>query len=169
MGALRPTLVTTRRSVPVHSSKIDRKDKKVTDEQAEKNGPAESRPIGAEISVQLVDLVAGPPPQRKIDYAALVAADEAKASSTPTLDQIVRDNLEHFEGFARARAKQRRAVAMVAEITGSDPESVRRTFLKVYGRWDTFSRGVRADGLSDSPAATIEEPPAVGLGPMVWE
>lgn len=90
--------------------------------------------------------------QTEIDYAALVAADEAEASSDSTLEQVVRDNIEHFEGFARARAKQRRAVNTIAEITQRDPASIRRTFLKVYGRWDAFSRRVRGGG-SQLPTA----------------
>lgn len=104
----------------------------------------------------------------KIDYAALVVADEARASSEPTLAEIVRSNLEHFEGFARAGAKQRTAVAWVADATDSDPASVRRTFLKFYGRWDAFSRGVKATAPSLYPAAKTEEP-APAPGPVVWE
>lgn len=106
--------------------------------------------------------------QAEIDYEALVAADDAEGSSKPTLEQVVRDNLRHFEGFARARAKQRKAVATIAEITERDPASVRRTFLKLYGRWDAFSRRVQANGLDVAAVTKNSTLPAPTAG-KVWE
>ena len=107
-----------------------------------------------------------------IDYEALVAADKAMALLEPTVEQVVRDNLEHFEGFARASAKQSRAVKMVAESTNCDPESIRRTFLKVYGRWDAFSHRMRTDAPNSGPLAlSIDVPPInpTSNANKVWE
>lgn len=108
----------------------------------------------------------------EIDYAAEVAADEAEASSSATLVQVVRDNLRHFEGFAKARAKQRKAMAKIGEMTQRKPDSLRRTFLDVYGPWGAFSRRVRADGPNVSPATLSVDLPPVSPGSKagkVWE
>jgi hypothetical protein len=111
----------------------------------------------------------GSPPQSPpIDYAALVAADKTEASSKPTLEEVIRNNLHHFEGFARAHAKQKRAVKFVAETAERDPASIRRTFLKMYGRWDAFCQGVRSSTTPASTQAKTAEP-TLGAGPITWE
>ena len=76
--------------------------------------------------------------QNRFDYNAIVAADMAKAMVKPTLEQIVSDNLQHFEGFAQAGATLGLACEQVAGAVGCDPESLRRIFLAKQGKWAEF-------------------------------
>lgn len=88
------------------------------------------------------------------DFEAIVAEERARAVSTRTLEQIVRDNERNFEGFARVRALQRTAIKAIAKHEKCEPASLRRTFLKVYGNWEDFSNRVR-NGIPNGSAATM--------------
>lgn len=89
------------------------------------------------------------------DYAAVVRQHEQqKPPRRTTAAQVVRDNEQHWRGFADAGATLNLAVREISVPylgLGVNLKSVAREFNRIHGCWKNFRKGPQSGSLSALP------------------
>lgn len=93
--------------------------------------------------------------KRTFNYAAVVRQDrEQKAPGKTTAAQVVRENYEHWCGFAEAGATFGLAVNEISGPYlefGVNPKSVAREFNRIFGCWKNFGKAPPTASPSNRP------------------